>query len=48
VAGAQQRFNAGDLTLAPRYLVLDVRRYFGIAAVGCGAHLWPVFARHPI
>jgi hypothetical protein len=52
VTAAQQRFDGGDLSAAPRHLTLEILRlgYFATVGNGCGfgAHLCPVFARHPI
>jgi hypothetical protein len=50
VTAAQQRFDGGDLGVAPRDLTLKIWHcgcYF-VAGGGFGAHLCPVFARHPI
>jgi hypothetical protein len=49
MSAPQQALDVGNLGAAPRYRALDVCRplyYFAFA--GGGAHLWPVFATHPI
>jgi hypothetical protein len=50
MSSPQQALYFSNLAEASRHLSLDVRVYFGVAAVGCGfgAHLWPVFTTHPI
>jgi len=52
VTTAQQRFDGGYFSAAPRHLTLEIRRrgrcYFVVAGCGFGGHLRPVFARHPI